>query len=156
MKMFHKLTIGIAFALLTFITAGCQQITPAPVLTAPAVTSTAFAQINLSAPVTATTFTDQPASGSFCYFVQMLDGAGVSAASNTACATTTSALKHIVLNWNAPAGYTCVNNPCSYVLSRAPAILTPVGVPALASPTQTAELTVPMAKPEIQLQLAMR
>ena len=155
MKMFRKITFALLSCMLLSFSAGCraQQITPVPIITAPAVTSTAFVQLNLSAPVTVLTYTDQPATGSFCYFVQMLDGSGVSAASNVSCNTTTSTLKHSVLTWNAPAGYTCQNSPCGYVVSRAPAILNPVGIPVQLPSTQAAQLEDPN---KITLQLAMR
>jgi hypothetical protein len=143
MKMFRNVSIVLALVISSIITAGChaQQIPPAPVITAPVVTSSAYVQLNMSAPTTAASYVDQPATGSFCYFVQMLDGAGVSGASNTFCATTTAALKHIALSWNAPAGYSC-QNTCSFVVSRAPAVLTPVGVPVLGAPNVTAELNL--------------
>lgn len=151
MKMLRNSVI----ALVLLITAGCsaQQIPSAPVVTAPPVTNTAFVQLNSGAPVTALTFTDLPATGSFCYFVQMLDGAGVSGASNIACNTTTTSLKHVVLSWSPAAGYMCQNAPCTYVVSRAPAVLTPVGVPSLQPAGQAAKLET---VPDIQLQLAMR
>lgn len=131
------------FALLS-LTAGCngQQMTPTPIVTAPAVTSTLFTQLNATAPVTALNYTDLPPTGSFCYFVQELDGTGISAASNTACSTTTATLKHIALNWSAPVGYVCQNSPCTYVVSRAPATVTPVGVPSMAAPVNEAELLI--------------
>lgn len=128
----------LALIIIPFCSAGCQQLTPTPVPTAPPVTSTAYSQITNSPGVTATTYTDLPAPGTFCYFVQMLDGKGVSAASNVACATTTTSLLHIVLTWSAASGYTCVNAPCTYMVSRAPATLTLVGVPSMSNPTNTA------------------
>lgn len=143
-KMFRKGSIALTFALASMLTAGChaQQIPPVPVVTAPLVTSVAYTQLNMSTPVSATTYTDQPATGDFCYFVQLLDGTGVSSASNTVCGTTTAALKHVTLSWNAPAGYTC-QNACTYVVSRAPAITTPVGSPVLSAPKTVAELSAP-------------
>ena len=136
-------------------TAGCrgQQITPVPVVTAPPVTSSAFQQLNTSSPATVNTYTDQPAAGSFCYFVQELDGQGVSAASNTTCATTTTALRHVQLNWTPAAGYTCQNAPCSFVVSRAPAVTTPVGVPSMQAPVNAAEVEEPILPPLINLRV---
>jgi hypothetical protein len=147
MKMFRNASIILALVISSIITAGChaQQIPPVPVITAPAVTNTAYIQL---APTTAASFVDQPATGSFCYFVQMLDGSGVSGASNTFCGTTTSGLKHIALSWNSPASYVC-QSTCSFVVSRAPALLTPVGVPVLGAPNVTANLNEP--KPLLQL-----
>lgn len=134
-------------------TAGCkgQQITPNPVTTAPPVTSTAFTQVTPAPGLTATSFVDQPATGSFCYFVQLLDGSGVSAASSVTCATTTSALKHVDLSWSFPAGYSC-QSTCTYMVSRAAAVLSPVGVPALAPATNAAGVVKPaLAVPGPQL-----
>lgn len=140
--------LAVAFASIAMLTltAGCaaQQLPPVPVVTAPPVTSTDFTQLNAGTtnggPVIVTTYTDLPVTGSFCYFVQLLDGPGVSPASNTTCATTTTALKHVSLAWTPPVGYTCKTNPCTYVVSRAAAILTPVGSPTMTPSTTITQL----------------
>jgi hypothetical protein len=135
-----KRIFALMFVALALI-AGChaQQLPPTAVTTAPPVTSTAFTQLNVATPTATLAYVDQPAAGAFCYFVQMLDAGGTSAASNVVCTTTTSAQKHVNLAWNAPAGYTCIT-ACTFVVSRAAAVLTPVGTPTMQPGTTAAQV----------------
>jgi len=131
-----------------FLSAGCihsQQITPTPVLSCKPATDSSYSQVNLATPTTATTLTDAPGAGSNCYFVQTVDGSGVSQASNIPPPqTTTASLTHVVLTWSAPAGYTCVSGPCKYVVSRGAAVQTAVGVPSNLAPSTTAQAAPPV------------
>lgn len=158
-----RIALFSATTLCLFLSAGCvhsQQIAPAPVLSCPAPNSPAYAQINAGTtnggPVTATNYTDAPGIGSNCYFVQTLDGSGVSVASNIPPPLTTSAsLTHVALTWSAPTAYTCVSG-CKYVVSRAAAVQTAVGAPSNLAPSATALATPPDLRSPSKLELVAR
>lgn len=122
---------------------GCKaQIPPAPALSCPASTGTAYTALNQSSPVAALTYTDTAAAGgSWCYIVQSTYQGGVSVPSNTTKPLAVPTGKNVVLSWTAPSSSTDPNAASyTYVVSRAAAISTTIGAPALGAPA-TAQLS---------------
>ena len=94
-----------------------------------------YKTLNLSAPVSETTYTDLNSRtnpivpGTWCYIAQTFRNGRTSPPSNTTMATVPVGKHKVVLTWNAPPN--CIG--CTYVLSRTAAIARHPSAPPMGS-----------------------
>ena len=136
------------FALVCVMTAtaiGCHsQVPPNPTtFTCPSTSGTAYTPLNQSSPSTGLTFSEKPASGTYCYIAQSVNGSVVSVPSNTAGPLTVASGQTASLSWSAP---TTGPTPTGYVISRATASSSTILAPALGQGT-VARLVKPALQP---------